>query len=263
MIPKRYIEEWKEFAPWPDNAQVEQDLIIERALVELFSDEMLRENLAFRGGTALHKFFLKPQSRYSEDIDLVQISSGNIKPILEKIRVQLAFLGFKRVVKQKAHNNTIVYRFESEIAPVVNMRLKIEINCREHFTVFGLKQIPFSVSNSWFSGNCEIVSYELEELLATKLRALYQRSKGRDLFDLYWAYKHQVIDTNKLLTCYRDYMKQSEGKAPTKKQFMLNIEEKMKDPEFLNDIHIILRPGIGYNNEAAYAFVKTEILEKI
>ena len=263
MIPKRYIEEWKEFAPWPDNAQVEQDLIIERALVELFSDEMLRENLAFRGGTALHKFFLKPQSRYSEDIDLVQISSGNIKPILEKIRVQLAFLGFKRVVKQKAHNNTIVYRFESEIAPVVNMRLKIEINCREHFTVFGLKQIPFSVSNSWFSGNCEIVTYELEELLATKLRALYQRSKGRDLFDLYWAYKHQVIDTNKLLTCYRDYMNQSEGKAPTKKQFMLNMEEKMKDPEFLNDIHIILRPGIGYNNEAAYAFVKTEILEKI
>ena len=93
MIPKRYIEEWKEFAPWPDNAQVEQDLIIERALVELFSDEMLRENLAFRGGTALHKFFLKPQSRYSEDIDLVQISSGNIKPILEKNKSTTGFLG--------------------------------------------------------------------------------------------------------------------------------------------------------------------------
>ena len=35
MIPRRYIEEWKAFAPWPNDAQVEQDLIIERALVEM------------------------------------------------------------------------------------------------------------------------------------------------------------------------------------------------------------------------------------
>lgn len=69
MIPRRYILEWKEFAPWPDDAQVEQDLVIERALVEIFSDEFLSEHLAFRGGTALHKLFLKPQVRYSEDID--------------------------------------------------------------------------------------------------------------------------------------------------------------------------------------------------
>ena len=52
MIPKRYIEEWKEFAPWPDNSQVEQDLIIERALADLFSDDMIRKNLAFRAQVA-------------------------------------------------------------------------------------------------------------------------------------------------------------------------------------------------------------------
>ena len=72
MISRRYIEEWKTYASWPENAQVEQDLIIERALIEIFSDELLKENLAFRGGTALHKIYLKPQARYSEDIDLVQ-----------------------------------------------------------------------------------------------------------------------------------------------------------------------------------------------
>lgn len=84
-IPRRYIEEWKEFAPWPENSQVEQDLVIERALIEIFSDPFLNENLAFRGGTALHKLFLKPQARYSEDIDLVQIKTGPIKPILVKL----------------------------------------------------------------------------------------------------------------------------------------------------------------------------------
>ena len=86
MIPQRYIEEWKINAPWPDNAQVEQDLIIERALVEIFADELLKDNLAFRGGTALHKIYLKPQARYSVDIDLVQTKEGPIKPLLVGLR---------------------------------------------------------------------------------------------------------------------------------------------------------------------------------
>ena len=152
MIPRRYIEEWKEFAPWPENSQVEQDLVIERALVEIFSDPFLNENLAFRGGTALHKLFLKPQARYSEDIDLVQIKTGPIKPILVRLRECLAFLGTKRNITTSIHNNTVEYRFETEIQPIIKMRLKIEINCREHFTVLGLQQVPFKVQNGWFKG---------------------------------------------------------------------------------------------------------------
>ena len=73
---------WNEHAPWIEPAMVEQDLIICRALVDIFSDEFLREQLAFRGGTALHKLYMHPQPRYSEDIDLVQINPGPIKPIL-------------------------------------------------------------------------------------------------------------------------------------------------------------------------------------
>jgi len=83
MIPRRYIEEWKAVAPWPHDAQVEQDLVIARALVEIFSDDLLKKSLAFRGGTALHKLYLQPQVRYSEDIDLVQINSEPINPILK------------------------------------------------------------------------------------------------------------------------------------------------------------------------------------
>lgn len=72
MIPKAYITAWQKNAPWQYGFQVEQDLIIERALVEIYSDPFLKERLAFRGATALHKIHLKPQARYSEDIDLVQ-----------------------------------------------------------------------------------------------------------------------------------------------------------------------------------------------
>ncbi len=263
MIPQRYITEWKTQAPWPNDAQVEQDLIIGRALVELFSDDLLKNSLAFRGGTALHKLYLQPQVRYSEDIDLVQINSEPINPILKQIRERLSFLGIKRTVKQHIHNNTIIYRFDTTIQPVINMRLKIEINTREHFNVLGLKEIPYKVENSWFAGECMLTGYELEELLGTKLRALYQRRKGRDLFDLYWALVHQNVDIPKLIQCYKTYMRYSVEKPPTQKQILINMEEKMTDKEFLEDIHIILKPGVEYNNEKAWELVRKEIIEKI
>ena len=82
MIPEYFIQEWKEKAPWTEPYMVEQDLIICRALISIFSDEFLASQLAFRGGTALHKLYLSPQPRYSEDIDLVQINPGPIKPIM-------------------------------------------------------------------------------------------------------------------------------------------------------------------------------------
>ena len=95
MIPKSYIDAWRSSAPWIETSQVEQDLAISRAVVEIFSNDYLKENLAFRGGTALHKLYLQPQARYSEDIDLVQLNSGPAKPMLEAIRDQLLFLGGK------------------------------------------------------------------------------------------------------------------------------------------------------------------------
>ena len=73
------------------------------------------------------------------------------------------------------------------------MRLKIEINTREHFNILGLKEMPYEVSNEWVSGKCSITGYEIEELLGTKLKALYQRKKGRDLYYLYF-YIHLHIN---------------------------------------------------------------------
>lgn len=262
MLPRRYIEEWKEYALWPEDAQVEQDLVIEKALLELFANPFLQERLAFRGGTALHKLFLKPQVRYSEDIDLVQIRAEPIKETLSAIRKQLSFLG-KPVVKQKANNNTMVYRFESEIPPVINLRLKIEINCREHFNVMGYKKMEHTIVNTWASGSCELITFEAEEMLGTKLRALYQRKKGRDLFDLYYALTNLNLNTSDLINCYKEHMAFSMEKPPTQKQFLLNMDDKIKDPDFEGDIFGLLRPGVDYDQNKAYELIKTELIEKI
>lgn len=158
MIPEYAINEWRSTAPWNSLEQIEQDLVICRALVELFNDEFLASHLAFRGGTALHKLYLSPQPRYSEDIDLVQIKAEPIKDTITRISEVLSFLG-KPVVKQKSSNNTLVFRFESEILPVVPIRLKVEINCREHFHIFGLANIEFGVQNQWYSGKWDYYLY--------------------------------------------------------------------------------------------------------
>lgn len=104
MIPEYAITEWRNTVPWNASEQVEQDLVICRALTEIYKDEYLESHLAFRGGTALHKLYLSPQHRYSEDIDLVQIELEPIKATIDKIRDVLAFLGEPKV-KQKKHTN--------------------------------------------------------------------------------------------------------------------------------------------------------------
>ncbi len=262
MIPRRYIEEWKEFAHWPEDAQVEQDLAIEKAIIQLFSDPFLQERLAFRGGTAIHKIFLKPQVRYSEDIDLVQIKSEPIKDTLSAIRKQLDFLG-KPSSKHNVNNNTLIYKFESEIPPVSTRKLKIEINCREHFTELGYKKIEHKIENTWIKGYTEIISFEAEELLGTKLRALFQRKKGRDLFDLFYALDNLDLDHNKIVRCYKKYISFSVDKSPTQKQFFRNMEGKLSNPDFEGDIYALLRPGIEYDQNKAYELVKTTLIDKI
>ncbi|MGA1847681.1 nucleotidyl transferase AbiEii/AbiGii toxin family protein [Deferribacter abyssi] len=140
MIPMRYILEWKEFAPWIDNSQVEQDLIIHRTIIELFSNKFLKSKLAFRGGTALYKLFMDRPVRYSEDIDLVQIKSEPIGDILTEIKKTINYFEEKPKVKVKANNHNIIFRFVTETEPFTTKKLKIEINSREHFSVLGYKE---------------------------------------------------------------------------------------------------------------------------
>ena len=263
MIDRASLLRWNESAPWVYPYMVEQDLIICRALVCIFGDEFLASQLAFRGGTALHKLYLQPQSRYSEDIDLVQINPGPIKPIMYRLGEVLAWLP-DRVTKQKRYNNTLLFRLESEVPPVVPLRLKVEINCYEHFNVLGLQKVPFVVENSWFSGRCEITTYTLDELVGTKLRALYQRKKGRDLFDLQLAIGSGKLDVSRVLECYQRYMEFVVEDVPTYKQYILNMEQKLQDTDFLNDMNILIREGAPrFDPKTAYETVKTTFLDKM
>ncbi len=262
MIPQSDIIEWSNTVAWQTNEQIEQDLVISRALIEIFNDDYLARHLAFRGGTALHKLYLQPQPRYSEDIDLVQMKAEPIGKVMDRLRSVLNFTG-KGKVEVGDTMATMKFRFESEIAPIVPLRLKIEINCREHFSELGWEKMNFNVQSNWFKGSCSLTTYKLEELLGTKIRALYQRRKGRDLYDLYRAFIKSKLDVDAILHCYHRYMKFSVGKAPSKKEFLQNMELKLQDEYFLGDIVALIRPDEVYDHNVAYEIVKKDLLEKM
>jgi predicted nucleotidyltransferase component of viral defense system len=235
-------------APWPDARQVEQDLIICRALCDLFSAPDLRGKIAFRGGTAIHKLLLKRPLRYSEDIDLVQVDAGPIGATVDAIRDALAWLGRCRT-DQAGHSVHLVFRFAPEADLRTTLKLKVEINTREHSSVFGVKAYPFAVESDWYQGKAEIASYLPEELFGTKLRALLQRRKGRDLFDLDQGLEQVALDPDKLVACFDHYLR-LEGASITRALAEQRMLEKLTR-SLTEDIAPLLPAGVRFNDEDA------------
>jgi predicted nucleotidyltransferase component of viral defense system len=262
VIPRDYITEWRAIAPWVQDFQVEQDLVICRSLVAIFTHPLLRRSLAFRGGTALYKLHLTPPARYSEDIDLVQIEGEPSGPVMEALREVLdPWLGQPRW-KQSEGRITFVYRFESEETPPLPLRLKIEINSREHFSVYGIGPVRFAVVSRWFEGTCDISTYKLDELLGTKLRALYQRRKGRDLFDLAVALETATVNPERIVAAFSEYMRRG-GHSVTRSQFERNIEAKLRDSRFNADIGPLLSASYKWNAEDAAAVISSTLIARL
>ena len=262
MIPRAWIDEWRATAPWSSDAWVEQDLVISRALVEMYRVEAIAERLAFRGGTALYKLYLTPAARYSEDIDLVQVAPQAIGETLDLVKSVLdPWLGEPQR-KFKEGRVNLVYRFASEATPPVRMRLKIEINSREHFAELGFAKVPFAVESRWFTGSADVTTFALDELLGTKMRALYQRKKGRDLFDLWYGLDRGIVDEDALVRCFERYLREG-GHTVTRAQFEANLAEKAGMKEFRGDIGPLLRPEIGWDFDAAMAGVCERLVARL
>ncbi|MDI1226928.1 MAG: nucleotidyl transferase AbiEii/AbiGii toxin family protein [bacterium] len=258
MIPRDFITEWRANAPWVSDFQVEQDLVICRALVGIFTHPVLREALAFRGGTALYKLYLTPAARYSEDIDLVQVKAEPAGAVMDALRDTLnPWLG-KPQWKQTEGRVTLNYRFLSEDPTPLTLKLKVEINTREHFSEHGFQKVPFSVTSRWFNGACDITTYDLDELLGTKLRALYQRRKGRDLFDMATALSEGDVDPARIVAAFSRYMRE-EGHRITRAAFEENLAAKVGDARFQSDVPSLLTSGRDWNVQNAADLVLSRI----
>ncbi len=210
----------------------------------------------------MHKLYFKPARRYSEDIDLVQNEAGPIGAVLDRLQAVLnGFLGQPKR-KQTEEGATVTYRMESEGPPVIRMRIKVEINTREHIAFQGLQPIPFTVTGRWFSGSCKITTFTLEEILATKLRALYQRRKGRDLFDVWLGLTEGGANALMIVTLFKKYMA-AENQTIDSRTYEANMQDKMRHAGFLSDLKSLLPAKTKYDASEAFALLQRQIIEQL
>ena len=238
MIPQMNIIAWSKTVPWAEQRQVEQDLIICRAIVEIFSDPLLNEELRFRGDTALNKLYFPAPLRYSDDIDLVRTSGGPIGPILDVLRRVLEpWLGRARFDQSQVAPK-LKFRVEAENDSAL-LQLKVEINTRETDVYDELSRVRYSVVNPWFTGDVSINVFSPEEMLATKFRALLQRNNGRDLLDLSHGLTVLQVDTTRMIKLFLRYLNREEINI-SRAEAEQRMFAKLNYPGFVADIRPLL-----------------------
>lgn len=257
MMRKADITQWGVEHPWQNENQVEQDLLLSMAIVEIANDPLLGGELVLRGGTAFHKLFLPEPYRYSEDLDFVRTSAGGIGDVMKHLTSLGRNLGFE--VRTKMGEFPKVYwRFAFEDG--TPGKIKLEINTYERSPMMPLAKRIHRVENPFYTGWAEIPTFQPEELVATKLRALYQRKKGRDLYDLWLALTILDLNPEAIVAAFPAYRPEGvNGKLMAD-----NLTAKLADKTFCADIDAMVRVGSpAYDPQEAGKIVAGKLLRLI
>jgi predicted nucleotidyltransferase component of viral defense system len=234
VIAQAYLNEWASQAPWPQQAQVEQDLVLSRLIVEIARHDLLGGELTFRGGTCLHKLHLPKQLRYSEDLDYVRRTHSGIKPYLTALREIAGGVGLvEHGTARSGQMVHIVFDAQATNAPG-RIRVKIETNIAETESFLPRITRPYAVDSRWWSGQADVSTFQIEELMATKLRALYQRRKGRDLFDLWHVLTDLHPDEQLIVDGLAHYMREE---TFSYSELSANLAAKLEHPDFIADLN--------------------------
>jgi hypothetical protein len=258
VIPAAFITDWGNTVRWPTVEQIEQDLVLSRLIIEIANDDYLGSELVFRGGTCLHKLHLNPALRYSEDLDYVRRSDGGIGVLLDAVRAIADRLGMSVTTNIKSFPKIRLR------APFTSgngtMSVKVEVNTYERSPARELIRVPYTVESQWYRGSADVQTFAVAELVATKIRALFQRSKGRDLFDLWLALTDLAIPPADIVECFAPY-------RPDKYTAVLaeqNLRTKLTDLGFRQDLDQLVRARrFTYDIDAAAELIITQLLGRI
>jgi predicted nucleotidyltransferase component of viral defense system len=236
VIPQGAVTEWQARVPWPQPYQVEQDLVLARLMIEIARHELLGQEFVLRGGTCLHKLYLPEPLRYSEDLDYVRRTHSGIKPYVEALRSIAADVGLEVSSVNASGQMVHVYLDAEPTVPPGHIRIKVETNIAETDSFRPTTTRQLGVDSQWFEGEADIPTYVLEELMGTKLRALYQREKGRDLFDQ-WLVLRDRADPDEIVAAFHHYMGDD---AFTYPQLRQNLRAKLTSGEFNADLETLV-----------------------
>ena len=131
--------------------------------------------------------------------------------------------------------------------PSRTLDIVIEANVTERKPHRSVVEIPFSFPFRGQSIHARIKGYDIHEMLGTKMRAMFQRKRGRDLFDLYWALtqSQSPVDPAAIIASFQHYLKQ-EGTNASRAEFVGILETHLKDRGFCSDMQPLLRTDITY-----------------
>jgi predicted nucleotidyltransferase component of viral defense system len=283
--PRQEIIAWRQHAAWATDAQIEQDLLLTHTMAAIFRDPFLSGQVAMRGGTVLHKVHLAPAARYSEDIDLVLVGDRPIAHIdraLERVlepilgrpiakvltKVQLAV----RNLAQPSKISRLIYEYRPAFGPPDTMKIKIEVNYSERQPCYAVVDLAYSPPLDSLNGPITLKSYDLDEMLGAKMRALLQRTQGRDLFDLDRAcLRHDeavaggvgaLVVPHRVVEAFATYMKR-EGVRVGRAEYAANLQAKCRTRAFRSDMAKLLPPSVVYNLDAAVERVSETLISRL
>ena len=167
---------------------LEKDYILTLILRRLYVEEIWRNTLVFKGGTALHKFYLG--RRLSLDLDFTAhepVSVEAIRPVLEIPEIP-EIQGHIKDIRQ-FHDALTINRL-GFMGPLQHPNsVKIDISFREQVQLPPRQMILTTSYSPPFAVTCMAI----EEILAEKIRATLMRRIQRDYFDLWLLFQREDI----------------------------------------------------------------------
>lgn len=195
--------------------------------------------------------------RYSEDLDYVRASAGGIQPLTQAVTKVGESLGFE-VRTQMSAQPKVYLRTTATSGEA--LRIKIEVNTHERTPALPLVRMTHDVRSSWFSGSANVQTFVPAELLATKIRALYQRKKGRDLFDLWLALTELKLGGDAIAAAFGPYC----PPGLTARVAIQNLQRKLQDADFRDDlIPLVAAWPADYDIDSAAELIIAEILGRL
>ena len=208
---------------------IEKDYVIGWLLWGLGSDPDLKNMWAFKGGTSLKKCFIETW-RFSEDLDFTVLPNGPISPdtiepiikkVLEKVHDESGIdfsirpLKFKHSDKYLYTEGSIYYRGPRN-APTP-ARIKLDISGTEKIsrpTVLRAISHPYSDS---LPASAQVRCYSFEEIFAEKIRAMGERGRPRDLYDIVLLFRRRDLQSapNVIKAVLEDKCRSKDVPCPT------------------------------------------------
>lgn len=140
------------------------------------------------------------------------------------------------------------------------LRIKIEINTHERSPAMAPVRLPFTLDTQWHQGQADVLTFRPAELVATKICALHQRKKGRDLFDLWLALTAMDLTGSEILAAFAPYR----PAKFTARSAIETLNAKLADQTFRHDLGalVVAAPG-DYDVDVAAQLVEEELLSRL